>query len=172
MCIKQIEDLNEWLYECLYEGLEVLPHKYGDYDRNLVLHHYRAAGLINTMENVDEFGDIVGTDWQMDCSVVDFVTWANYYKTYQFNRNRIGCKFVQSSSCVEGNDEDIAFVKVETFNGYVWICANCFGICTSYTNDDVNSLFMGSSPATKKKWIASQVIDPDYLEAAKKGIIE
>ena len=125
----QIEDLNEWLYECLYEELEVLPYKYDDYDRNVILHYYRAAGLIDTMDNVDEFVDVVGPDWQMACSVVDYVTWADYYKTYQFNRKRIGCRFVQSSSCVEGDDDDIAFVKVETLNECVWICANCFGIC-------------------------------------------
>ena len=167
----QIEELNEWLLECLYEGLEVLPYEYEDYDRNLVLHHYRAAGLINTIKNVDAFGDVIGPDWEMTCSVVDFVTWADYYKTYKFNRRRIGCRFVQSRLCVEGDDEDIAFVKVKTLNENVWICANCLGICKQYTNDDVNCLFMGSFPATQKDWVASQALDPDYLEAVKKGII-
>ena len=93
-------------------------------------------------------------------------TWADADQSGEDEDNQ------DTTDTVEGDDEDIAFVKVKTLNENVWICANCFGICKQYTNDDVNGLFMGSFPATKKKWVASQVIDSDYLEAVKKGIID
>ena len=169
---KQIDDLNEWIYECIYERLEIFPFENEDHERHLDLYHFCAAGLINTVKNVDKYGDVNGLDWEIACSVVDYVTWADYYKTYKFNRKRPGCRFVQSRSCIEGDDEDIAFIKVETLTENVWICANCFGICRLYTNRDINSFFCGTMPATIRKWGASQVLDPDYLEAVKKGIID
>ena len=151
-----MKEFDENLSQILFEMIH-----YND-DKFKAFEYYCNLGLISgSIDNVEK-----------TCWVEDYLKWKEYYTTYKFNRKRIACPLVVSSDCVEGHEEDIAFIKIKTESGNsFWLCYNCNSFCNFRGNEELNSMFFGNV-ATNKEWVASQVFEEEYLDLVERGILD
>jgi hypothetical protein len=109
--------------------------------------------------------------------VVDSITFGEYFNKYIVNHDFISCPTVSSRSCVEGENDEISYICIETENRddekvRNWFCANCGSKCERTDMDTFSSLYIGKTRQVEySEYCASDILKPDYLDLVERNII-